>query len=95
LTHTALEPYSPVSTTLDTFGTHKFGTHIQNQHYASQPKNSTATRKRTGYRVMNKTDTHSDIIFYIYLNITLSDKNMLFNANTANNSKINLLKVEL
>jgi len=48
-----------------------------------------------GYRVMNKTDTHSDIIFYIYLNITLSDKNMLFNANTANNSKINLLKVEL
>ena len=34
-----------------------------NQHYASQPKNSTATRKRTGYRAMYKTDTHSDIIF--------------------------------
>ena len=67
----------------------------QFQHYASQPKNPTATRKPRGYRVMNKTDTHSDIIFYIYLNITLSDKNMLFNANTANNSKINLLKVEL
>jgi len=34
------------------------------QHYASQPKNSTATRKRTGYRAMYKTDTHSDIIFW-------------------------------
>ena len=36
----------------------------QKQHYASQPKNPTATRKRTGYRVMNKTDTHSDILFW-------------------------------
>jgi len=35
----------------------------QKQHYASQPKNSTATRKRTGYRAMYKTDTHSNIIF--------------------------------
>ena len=33
-----------------------------NQQYASQPKNPTATRKRTGYRAMYKTDTHSDII---------------------------------
>ena len=32
---------------------------------AFQAKNSTATRKRTGYRVMNKTDTHSDIILGI------------------------------
>ena len=36
---------------------------ISNQHYVSQPKNPTATRKRTGYRAMYKTDTHSDIIF--------------------------------
>ncbi len=77
------------------WGGYECGYNPQFQLYAFQPKNSTATRKRTGYRVMNKTDTHSDIIFYIYLNITLSDKNMLFNANTANNSKINLLKVEL
>ena len=35
------------------------------QHYASQPKNSTATRNRWGYRDMYKTDTHSDIIFGI------------------------------
>jgi len=41
----ALDPYSPVSTTLDTFGIHKFGIHIQNQHYAFQPKNSTATNQ--------------------------------------------------
>jgi len=31
---------------------------------AFQPKNSTATQKRTGYRAMYKTDTHSDIIFW-------------------------------
>jgi len=37
----------------------------QFQHYASQPKNPTATRKRTGYRAMYKTDTHSNIIFGI------------------------------
>ena len=35
-----------------------------NQHYAFQPKISTATRKRTGYRAMYKIDTHSDIIFW-------------------------------
>ena len=75
------------------WGGYECGYNPQFQLYASQPKNPTATRKPRGYRVMNKTDTHSDIIFY--LNITLSDKNMLFNANTANNSKINLLKVEL
>ena len=35
-----------------------------NQHYAFQPKISTATRKRTGYGAMYKTDTHSNIIFW-------------------------------
>ena len=38
----------------------------QKQHYASQPKNPTATRKRTGYRAMYKTDTHCNIIFWLF-----------------------------